>query len=237
MYGNRFYTDDIIRIHVGELIKDSGGTLWIIAGIERWEIYRLIKMGTGYTEYHNWMDLKLYYYPIERVGKMKGLDLLEGEDWLCHDKRCYPGVLADGCSGCMYSKLAREKKRYFEPGDIVWVPAEKRKRNVVETALFYQREKGGTPIKLESTYVEKLNDLIWSVRFKLDGYPVSNQYYRWDEVRIVKRQRHLINLSQLDHICNDLCLFGPYSKTEGIKCLECETGKIWKQIQDNSNEI
>ena len=59
---------------------------------------------------------------------MKGMDLLEGEDWLCHDKRCYPGVLADGCSGCMYSKLAREKKRYFEPGDIVWVPAEKRKR-------------------------------------------------------------------------------------------------------------
>ena len=237
MYGNRFYTDDIIRIHVGELIKDSGGTLWIIAGIERWEIYRLIKMGTGYTEYHNWMDLKLYYSPIERVGKMKGLDLLEGEDGLCHDKRCYPGVLADGCSGCMYSKLAREKKRYFEPGDIVWVPAEKRKRNVVETALFYQREKGGTPFKLESTYVEKLNDLIWSVRFKLEGYPVSNQYYRWDEVRIVKRQRHLINLSQLDHICNDLCLFGPYSKTEGIKCLECETGKIWEQIQDNSSEI
>ena len=237
MCGNRFYTDDIIRIHVGELIKDSGGTLWLIAGMERWEIYRLIKMGTGYTEYHNWMDLKLYYDPIERVGKRKGLDLLEGEDWLCHDKRCYPGVLADGCSGCMYSKLAREKKRYFEPGDIVWVPAEKRKRNVVETALFYQREKGGTPFKLESTYVEKLNDLIWSVRFRLDGYPVSNQYYRWDEVRIVKRQRHLINLSQLDHICNDLCLFGPYSKTEGIKCLECETGKIWRQIQDNSNEI
>ena len=53
----------------------------------------------------------------------------------------------------------------------------------------------------------------------------------WDQVRLVKRKRHLVNLSQLDHICNDLCLFGPYSKTAGIKCWECETGKIWRQIQ------
>ena len=233
MYGNRYYTDDIIRVYVGELIKDTDGTLWLIAGMERGEVYRFINMKTGFTEKYSWRDFKLYYYPIERVGKMKGMDLLEGEDWLCHDKRCYPGVLADGCSGCMYSKLAREKKRYFEPGDIVWIPAEKRKRNVVETALFYQREKGGTPIKLESIYgiANKLNDLIWSVRFRLERYPVSDQYYRWDEVRIVKRQRHLINPSQLDHICNDLCLFGPYSKTAGIRCWECETGKIWRQIQ------
>jgi hypothetical protein len=129
--------------------------------------------------------------------------------------------------------LAREKKRYFEPGDIVWVPAEKRKRNVVETALFYQREKGGAPIKLESIYgiANKLNDLIWSVRFRLEIYPVSNQYYRWDQVRLVKRERHFINPSQLDRICNDLCLFGPYSKTAGKTCWECETGKIWRQIQ------
>lgn len=233
MYGNRLYTDDIIRVYVGELIKDTDGTLWLIAGMERGEVYRFINMKTGYTEKHSWRDFKLYYYPIERVGKMKGMDLLEGEDWLCHDKRCYPGVLADGCSGCMYSKLAREKKRYFEPGDIVWIPSEKRKRNVIESALFYQCEKGGTPIKIESIYgiANKLNDLIWSVRFRLERYPVSDQYYRWDQVRLVKRKRHLVNLFQLDHICNDLCLFGPYSKTAGIRCWECETGKIWRQIQ------
>ena len=233
MFGNRYYTDDIIRVYVGELIKDTDGTLWLISGMERGEVYRFINMRTGYTEKDSWRDFKLYYYPIERVGKMKGMDLLEGEDWLCHDKRCYPGVLADGCSGCMYSKLAREKKRYFEPEDIVWVPAEKRKRNVIESALFYQREKGGTPIKLESIYgiANKLNDLIWSVRFRLERYPVSDQYYRWDQVRLVKRKRHLINFSQLDHICNDLCLFGPYSKTAGIRCWECETGKIWRQLQ------
>ena len=110
---------------------------------------------------------------------------------------------------------------------------QKRKRNVIESALFYQCEKGGTPIKIESIYgiANKLNDLIWSVRFRLERYPVSDQYYRWDQVRLVKRKRHLVNLFQLDHICNDLCLFGPYSKTAGIRCWECETGKIWRQIQ------
>ena len=233
MYGNRFYTDDIIRVYVGELIKDNDGTLWLISGMERGEVYRFVNMWNGCTEKGSWKDFKFYHYPIERVGKVKGMDLLEGEDWLCHDKRCYPGVLADGCSGCMYSKLAREKKRYFEPGDIVWVPEEKCKRNVIESALFYQREKGDAPIELGSIngIKSKLNDLIWSVRFRLERYPVSNQYYRWDQVRLVKRKRHLINPQQLDHICNDLCLFGPYSKTAGIRCWECETGKIWRQIQ------
>jgi hypothetical protein len=70
MYGNRYYTDDIIRVYVGELIKDTDGTLWLIAGMERGEVYRFINMGTGYTEKHRWRDFKLYYYPIERVGKV-----------------------------------------------------------------------------------------------------------------------------------------------------------------------
>jgi hypothetical protein len=233
MYGNRFYTDDIIRVYVGALIRDTDGTTWLISGMERNGVYSFFNLITGHREKYTWRDFKFTYYPVERVGKVKGMGLLEGEDWLCHDKRCYPGVLADGCSGCMYSKLTKEKKRYFEPDDIVWVPSEKRKRNVIESSLFYQREKGGTPIKLDSVYsiANKLNNLIWSVRFRLERYPVSDQYYRWDQVRLVKRQRHLINPSQLDHICNDLCLFGPYSKTAGIRCWECETGKIWRQIQ------
>ena len=229
--------DSIIRVYVGELIRDTNKTLWLISGMKQDGTYRFINMGNGngypYPEEHKWRDFKLIYYPVERVGKLKGIDLLEGEDWLCHDKRCYPGVLADGCTGCMFLKLVKERKRYFEPGDVVWIPSEKRKRNVVESSLFYQREKGGTPIKLESIYgiAHKLNDLIWSVRFRLERYPVSDQYYRWDQIRLVKRQRHLINPTQLDHICNDLCLFGPYSKTAGKTCWECETGKIWRQIQ------
>ena len=230
MYGNRYYMDDIIRVYVGELIRDTNKTLWLISGMKQDGTYRFINMNTAHFEEHKWRDFKLFYYPIEIVGKLKGIDPFEGEDWLCHDKRCYPGVLADGCTGCMFSKLAKERKRYFEPGDIVWVPSEKRKRNVIESALFYQREKGGTPIKLESI-VHKLNDLIWSVCFRLERYPVSNQYYRWNQIRLVKRRRHLINPAQLDHICNDLCLFGPYSKTAGKTCWECETGKIWRQIQ------
>ena len=224
--------DSIVRVYVGELIKDTDKTLWLISGMKQNGTYRFINMGmrNGYPEEYKWRDFKLYHYPIERVGKLKGIDLLEGEDWLCHDKRCYPGVLADGCTGCMFSKLAKERKRYFEPGDIVWVPSEKRKRNVIESALFYQREKGGIPIKLESIrgIAHELDDLIWSVRFRL--YPVS-EHYRWDQIRLVKRRRHLINPAQLDHICNDLCLFGPYSKTAGKTCWECETGKIWRQIQ------
>ena len=113
MHGNRFYTDDIIRIYVGELIKDSEGTLWLISGMKQDGTYRFINMGNGYPEEHTWSDFKFYYYPIERVRKLKGIDLLEGEDWLCHDKRCYPGVLADGCTGLYVLKISQREKEIF----------------------------------------------------------------------------------------------------------------------------
>jgi hypothetical protein len=157
---------------------------------------------------------------------------LEGEDWLCHDGRCYPGVLAGGCTDCMFRGLVREKKRYYEPWDTVWVPQAKKKGVIAETALFYSHQKTGPyyPVDKDSFHVLIHGDLYFSVRYRISTLPFNN-YLRWDELRLIKRKRHFINIEQLEHVCNDLCLFGPYSKTAGIRCWECETGKIWRQIQ------
>ena len=221
---------DIIRVYVGEIIKDKSGIKWLIYDLEDNGNYHFMNLHTGYPEVLNWPTFKLRYYPIERLGKLNGIELLEGEDWLCHDGRCYPGVLAGGCSGCIFSGLTKERKRYFEPGDIVWVPSEKTKRRVIETTLFYNR--AGTPNMFYSLagLSAIFYELKWSVRFRLEKYPVSNQFYRWDEIRLVKRKRHFINYQQLSHVCNDLCLFGPYSKTKGKTCWDCETGKIWRLV-------
>lgn len=238
MYGSS-YPDNIIKIYVGELIKDGNGDLWLITNLKcrlSDRLFTFININNRRIEELTWIGFRSTYYPVERAGILKGLDILSGEDWLCHDKRCYPSILAGGCSGCMYSKLVKSKKKYFEPGDTVWVPSDKRERAVLETSLFYQHEKGGTPIRLESMYSLRqyeFNDFIWSIRFRLEKYPVTeDNYYRWSEIRLVKRKRHFINPSQLSHICNDLCLFGPYQMCGKInnKCWDCETGKIWKQI-------
>ena len=232
MYGNRFYTDDIIRVYVGELIKDKDGTGWLVYRMGLDETYHFMNLKTGHYEKLEWKDFNLRYIPVERFGKVNGIDLLEGEDWLCHDERCYPKILADGCSGCLYSKLGKSRKRYFEPGDIVYVPAEKRERVVVETALFYrdlEMEGSNYEIFYTASRIGGWKNIKWMVGFRLEKYPVSNKWYNWKEIRLVKRKRHFINPSQLDHVCNDLCLYGPYSKLEK-RCFECETGKIWRKV-------
>lgn len=219
----------IIRIYVGEIIKDDGGFEWLVSKMELGGLYSFINLTQGiYSEKWTWREFKYLHYPIERVGKVKGVELLEGEDWFCHDERCYPGVLADGCTGCMYSKLTRERKRYFEPGDEVWIPSEKRIRRIIETALFRSNNINGPYFKVVDRYdLLRLDHQIYSVRYMVEKYPVESKYYRWNQIRLVKRNRHFINPEQLKHVCNDLCLFGPYG---GVRCVECKTGKIWKEL-------
>ncbi len=216
----------IIRVYVGEIIRDKKENEWLISGMELGGFYRFINLTQNiYSEKLTWREFKFLHYPIERVGKVKGVELLEGEDWFCHDERCYPGVLADGCSGCIYSRLVKERKRYFEPGDKVWIPSKKRIRKVRETALFSSHNTNGPYSKVNSTY-DIMSGNIYSVRFMVEEYPLS--YYRFDQIRLVKRNRHFINPKQLIHVCNDLCLFGPYG---GVRCGDCKTGKIWKEIE------
>ena len=216
----------IIRVYVGEIIKDKEGFEWLISKMELGGLYSFINLTQSvlYPEKWTWREFKYLHYPIERVGKVNEVELLEGEDWFCHDGRCYPGVLADGCSGCIYSKLVKERKRYFEPGDEVWIPSKKRKRRVRETALFRSDNINGPYYKVHGRY-DIVPGLIYSVRYMVEEYPLN--YYKWDQIRLVKRNRHFINPKQLEHVCNDLCLFGPYG---GVRCEECKTGKIWKEL-------
>jgi hypothetical protein len=218
----------IIRVYVGEIIKDKGGFEWLVSKMELGGLYSFINLTQDvyYPEKGTYKELKFSHYPIERVGKVKGVELLEGEDWFCHDGRCYPGVLADGCSGCIYSRLVKERKRYFEPGDEVWIPSEKRIRRIMETALFRSDNIKGPYFKVNNRYDLEL-DQTYSVRYMVEKYPVEKKYYRWDQIRLVKRNRHFINPEQLKHVCNDLCLFGPYG---GARCGECKTGEIWKEL-------
>jgi hypothetical protein len=218
----------IIRVYVGEIIKDKGGFEWLISKMELGGLYSFMNLTQGiYPEKWTWREFKYLHYPIERVGKVKGVELLEGEDWFCHDERCYPGVLADGCSGCIYSRLVKERKRYFEPGDEVWIPSEKIIRRIMETALFRSDNINGPYFKVNNIYDIPRLDQSYSVRYMVEKYPVEKKYYRWDQIRLVKRNRHFINPEQLKYVCNDLCLFGPYG---GVRCGECKTGKIWKEL-------
>ena len=166
--------ENIIRVYVGEIIK-ADGFEWLIAKMELGGFYNFINLTQGvYPVREAWRDFKFSHYPIERVGKAKGVELLEGEDWLCHDGRCYPGVLADGCSGCIYSRLVRERKRYFEPGDEVWIPSEKRIRRIIETALFISDNINGPYFKVNDRYdLLGLLDQIYSVRYMVDKYLTS----------------------------------------------------------------
>ena len=138
----------------------------------------------------------------------------------------------------MFRGLVREKKRYYEPWDTVWVPQAKKKGVIAETTLFYSHHKAGPYHNIANSgyytlfdFRDELEDTYFSVRFRLDIYPISHPYFRWDELRVIKRRRHFINIKQLEHVCNDLCLFGPYSETKGKKCFECETRKIWRQTK------
>jgi len=220
---------NIIRVYVGEIIEDREGFEWLVYKMELGGFYSFMNLTNQYAfpERETWREFKLLNYPTERVGKVRGVELLEGEDWFCHDGRCYPGALADGCSGCEYSRLVKERKRYFEPGDEVWIPSEKRIRRIVETALFRSNNINGPYFKVNYRY-DIIQGQIYSVRYRVEKYPVENKYYRWNQIRLVKRNRHFINPEQLKHVCNDLCLFGPYG---GVRCGECKTGKIWKEIK------
>ena len=218
---------DIIRIYVGEIIEDKDGYQWLIIRRKASGSYDYFCLNHYEYTWDYWSTFKYTpHSPLKRIGKVRGVELLEGEDWLCHDGRCYPGVLADGCSGCIYSKLVKERKRYFEPGDEVWIPSEKRIRRIIETALFRSDNINGPYFKVNDRY-DIIQCQIYSVRYMVEKYPVEKKYYRWNQIRLVKRNRHFINPEQLKHVCDDLCLFGPYG---GVRCVDCKTGKIWKEL-------
>lgn len=225
---------DIIRVYVGEIIEDNDGYQWIITRRKASGCYNYFCLNHYEYTRDYWSTFKFRHSSLKRVGKVRGVELLEGEDWLCHDGRCYPGVLAGGCTDCMFRGLVREKKRYYEPWDTVWVPQAKKKGVIAETTLFYSHQKTGPyyPVDGDRFYalIHEYEDLYFSVRYRIDTLPI-NTYLRYDELRLIKRKRHFINIKQLEHVCNDLCLFGPYSEIGGKKCFECETGKIWRQTK------
>jgi len=220
---------NIIRVCVGEIIDCSHESRWLICNMNKYGDYKFINITNGnYSSVCcSWESFKSTYYPIiKRInGSVKGIDLLGGEDWLCH--RCYPSILAGGCFDCMYSGLIKERKRYFEPGDVVWIPSEKKKRKIIETALFISNYNNGPYFKVNDYYDTIGKRGYYSIRYKVGKYPQTEEYYRWDQIRLVKRNRHFINPKQLKDVCNDLCLFGPYG---GVRCSDCETGKIWKEL-------
>ena len=225
---------NLIEVQVGEKLIDENGYEWIVIKAKLGGIYQFMSYSTGQIEELTWDAFKDLHHTIRRAGKLPGLDFSESDDWMCHDERCYPSVLAGGCSGCLYSKLNQTRKKYFEPGDIVWVPSKKYKRIITNAALFFTDNNNNIEGMMLPTLYDYIygfgapENCVWSVQFKAVGGGAVTQFYRWDEIRLIKRRRHFINIPQLEHICNDLCLFGPGSET----CLGCKTGKIKKQLYD-----
>lgn len=216
---------NLIKFRVGDIIVDKGKKLlltnkredgsWIARSVLPQSLTKLILSG----------DLRSF----KRIRHL-GEDPLNGEDWICHDQRCFPSTISDGCEGCRYKKLLRERKRYFEPGDEVWIPSEKRSDKIKEAVLVFQRKPRETPIEfLTSSYytLEGLESFIWSVRFRTwTSRQLYQDYYRWDELRLIKRKRHFLNKEQLLYICSDLCIFGKGS----TKCEECKTKKLYYDL-------
>jgi hypothetical protein len=166
-----------------------------------------------------------------RLGVVFKDDLLETEDWLCHENRCYPKILAGGCTGCVYNKAGTTMRRYYEPGDVVWIPSEKRRGVIDEVRLFCARQEGG-PYFDVLDYYDNYDRVIeapnLTIKFRLIG---ESKFYRWNKLRCIKRNHFLLNVDQLKTICNELCLFGPHNGNKE-SCRKCETGKFWKFLND-----
>lgn len=220
---------NLIDVFVGEVVVNNTGDEFIITNLrapgiytfQRWNLYNMMTWyGDLYEE--TWEGVKESFILKKGIGALTENDILEGDDWICHDGRCYPSVVErGGCEFCQYYKMGSRQKKYYEPGDLVWVKSKREIEEIVETSLFIT--KSTTPIKVCNLGFVSSN-MEFSVRFRTK----EGTHYRWDELLEVKRKRHAINPHQLRYICEELCWY------EDKNCDKCETGKYIKQYNDLS---
>ena len=221
---------NLTRVYVGEIIETEGGIRWLIVNEDSNGVLKFIDIkDSSISIDDNWNDFKLVVNPVKRIGHV-GQNILEGDDWICHDGRCWPSVFGKGCEGCMYLGKGSTQKRYYRPGDKVWVKGLRKTCEVIKTTLHVSSDElviahPYTTLRYPEENIRKDKNIKFSIRFFLKG---EKRYYRWEELREVKRKYHTINPEQLDYICSDLCFFGPYSK-DSKRCFECQTGKLQRE--------
>ena len=194
---------NLIDVFVGEVFSDYyENNRYLITNLKAPWKYTFQGLDI-YDEFiGTWTDFKNKYLPKKRIGSLIGDDILVGDDWICHDGRCYPSVVeGGGCEFCQYYRMGSRQKKYYEPGDLVLVKSKREINEIVETSLFIT--KNSTPIKVCNLgYIPTESE--FSVRFKTR----AGTHYRWDELLEVKRKRHTINFHQLKYICEELCWYG-----------------------------
>lgn len=186
-----------------------------------------------------------------RVGFVLKINMFDTEDYLCHDHRCYPSNLG-GCSFCQYSGRSKQRKKLFYPGDEVYVPEYKKTAEIeIATLGFDFTELDREYAVLKRTYDSgilgrnnvlaynggrSLNSIIAAAKqYQLERLGIYYKmkdiggFYRYDEIRMVKRKNYLIDLEQLDYICSEICLYGNGSS----ECKKCETKKYKDSIKDD----
>ena len=189
------------------------------------------------------------YY--SRIGYILPGNVFDTEDYLCHDHRCFPSDLG-GCTLCQYSERSKQRKRFFYPGDEVYVPEFKKVAKVEVASIGfnfaglereYESLRGytcgnlGRKSVLVAREMKSNCDLIVTaiklyskdrlgVYYKMEGI---GGFYSYSEIRIAKRKNYLIDLEQLDYICSEICLYGKGSP----KCERCETKKYKDSIRND----
>lgn len=222
-----FYLDmtSPIKFCVGEIFRTKSQKDYVLAALNHNRLVFLDCIAGSRARYVfiSWNEFINRFGEVTRLGVVFKDDPLETEDWLCHENRCYPKILAGGCTGCVYNRPGTAIKRYYEPGDIVWIPSGKRRGIIGEVRLFYSKQEGGPYFDIIDYYGE-FTEVNLVVKFSLVG---ESKFYRWDKLRCIKRKSFFLNVNQLKTICNELCLFGPHNGDQE-SCKNCETGKLWK---------
>ena len=254
----------IRRILIGEILRVDDQKILIINKKSTSLFYEYLLLDHEDVDYYYTCGQNGWYHTYdeikegnpERLGYV-GDDVFQGEDYLCHDDRCFPGSLS-GCQDCLYQDLTKQRKLYFECGDTVYDKSTKRIAKIVEVSLslsipptddermlnnlmyisYNEHYKEGVdvvlsinPIRHIASYIRLLDSEKIKQKYhqvyKLDGF-TTKTWYRAEDLRLVKRDKITLNVDQLEEICKSLCIFGEGSD----KCKECKTGKIRGEIKD-----
>ena len=163
------------------------------------------------------------------------------DDFLCHN--CFPSKLA-GCVDCHYRSLIKSRKQFFCPGDKVRRPYVRETFTIksVELAIIDDNDNKTTVRNYDSNKLKELYEKIDSNNITEEdrkslchlfsiNEPSLHPFYAYNKLRLIKRTSYRLDKTQLDYICNDICIYGEGSK----ECESCETGILKRNLKKRND--
>lgn len=256
----------IRRILIGEILRVDNQKILIINKKSTSLSYEYLLLDHENIDHYYTCGQNGWYYTYDEIKKGNperlgyvGNDVFQGEDYLCHDDRCFPGSLS-GCQGCLYQDLTKQRKLYFECGDTVYDKSTKRIAKIIEVSLSLSIP----PIDADDErMLNKLKYICYNEHYEegvdvvLSIYPIRHiaNYIKLLVVEGIKQVYHQVY--KLDSFttktwyrAEDLRLVKRNKITLNVdqledicknlcifgegseKCKECKTGKIRGELKD-----